>query len=90
MSSSNALFIFRAAQLQLQALSFITTTSTRLKDEIMGSVAKDMPASVGFATVRGPLGIESASLKGKVALVTGSGTLPFMPPSPYHIHSIIC
>lgn len=28
---------------------------------------------VGVATVSGPLGIESASLRGKVALVTGSG-----------------
>lgn len=26
-----------------------------------------------YATVKGPLGIESASLRGKVALVTGSG-----------------
>jgi hypothetical protein len=27
----------------------------------------------GFATVKGPLGLASASLDGKVALVTGAG-----------------
>lgn len=31
------------------------------------------PAAEGVATVRGALGLASASLEGKVALVTGSG-----------------
>lgn len=45
-----------------------------------GNVTETAPAPVAapastplISTVRGPLGIESASLKGKIALVTGSG-----------------
>lgn len=37
------------------------------------------PVVRGVADVVGPLGLGAASLKGKVALVTGSGTAPNSP-----------
>lgn len=41
------------------------------------------PSTSRFNAIPGPLGLASASLEGKVALVTGAGTFSFFSPSSF-------
>jgi hypothetical protein len=55
-----------------------------------GSTARPGHVASAGPPIPGPLGIESASLKGKIALVTGAGKLFLFAPLQYILLSWIC
>lgn len=60
----------------VEAPMAIETPATAESNGNESAATPAVAAPLGIADVRGPLGLGSASLHGKVALVTGSGKQP--------------